>query len=211
MSSSRVASSLLGTVITDAIADGRTRRTHIAAFLAAAILVGACGSSGSSIPPAPSPGPTATGTATAALAALAALELQATIDRVGSATALVALDDAVWVLDHSSAFVRRIDPTSNAVTAKVALGGGFANGLGHAGSWLWTFHQSAGEVIGIDPATAEIATTISAGSDGDWFFVGDDAAWLISGDTLVRIDAETDSVTRTPLDGTCRADGVAAG
>jgi streptogramin lyase len=168
-------------------------------------LLAACGAGATPIPTAPA-GPTQ-----AAAAPLDGLALEATISGFDGASNVIATDDAVWALDHSNADVLRIDPTTNKVTATLDLGDGFASGLGLAGSKVWTFHQTAGEVVGIDPATAKVATTVKAGTDGDMFFVGEDAAWLISGGSLVRVDPATGEPTSLALDPACQIGAAAAG
>jgi hypothetical protein len=147
----------------------------------------------------------------APLAELPSLTLQASIDGFNGASNVLMAGDAIWVLEHSGATVTRIDPTTNKVTSRLVLGSGFANGLGLAGGRLWTFEQTAGQVIAIDMKSGKAAATVPLGGDGDSFWVGDDAAWILTGGRLVKIDGATAKTTKLPLDGTCTADGVAAG
>jgi hypothetical protein len=177
-------------------------RPMLAAALAIA-LVGCGQGAGTSSQPAP--------TATAALAPLGSLTLQATVGDFSGPAAVVATSDAVWVLSHSTATLVRIDPATNTASTRIPLETGYANGLGLAGGRLWTFQQSVGEVIGVDPATRTIVATVKMGQDGDLFWVGDDAAWLVSGGNLVRIDATTSKTKTYPLDPSCEAAGGAAG
>jgi hypothetical protein len=147
----------------------------------------------------------------APLAELPTLAVQATIGGLEGVANMTSTADAVWALAHSSATLARIDPKTNKTTATIALGAGYANGLGLAGGRLWTFEQTAGEVLAIDPRTAKVVETVKLGSDGDWFWVGDEAAWLLSGGAISRIDGATAKVTTHQLDISCEADGVAAG
>jgi hypothetical protein len=149
--------------------------------------------------------------ATAALAPLGSLTLQATVGGFSGPAAVVATSDAVWVLSHSAATLVRIDPTTNTASTSIPLKTGYANGLGLAGGRLWTFQQSAGEVIGVDPTTKTVVATVTKGNDGDQFWVGDDAAWLVTGGELVRIDAASSKVKAYALDPSCEVDGGAAG
>ncbi len=175
-------------------------------LLAAALAIAVAGcSQGAGAPSQPAP------TATAALAPLGSLTLQATVEGFSGPAAVVATSDAVWVLSHSTATLVRIDPATNTVSTSIPLGSGYANGLGLAGGRLWTFQQSAGEVVGVDPTTRTIVATVTVGQDGDLFWVGDDAAWLITGGNLVRIDAATAKVKTYPLDPSCDVAGGAAG
>ena len=179
-------------------------------LVALLILVAGCGSAPGSAGPSasiPAGGPSPAGSP----AELPTLTIQATIDGVNGPTVFVSTGDAIWVLEHSGATLTRIDPATNKVTARLALGSGFANGLGLAGGRLWTFEQTAGQVMAIDPTSAKLVATVKLGQDGDLFWVGDDAAWLLTSGTLARIDGTTAKVTTWPFDATCTADGVAAG
>lgn len=172
--------------------------------LAGVVVIAACGPAGST----PTTAPTLSVTPAAAVPTLT---LEATVDGFRGAASIVATSDAVWVLSHSSAELVRIDPTTNEATANIALGTGFANGLGLAGGRLWMFQQSAGEVVGVDPATAKIVASVKLGQDGDGFWVGDDAAWMITDGKLVRIDAATSEVLSFSLDASCDISGAASG
>jgi len=152
-------------------------------------------------------GPSPAGSA----ADLPALALQATIDGFSGAATVTTAADGIWVLDHSAATLVRIDPATNRVTARIALGPGFANGLGTAGGRLWTFEQTTGEVVAVDPTSAKKVASVKRGQDGDWFWVGDDAAWLLTAGHLVRIDGSSARVTTLPVDPTCGVDGAASG
>jgi len=171
---------------------------------ALAIALAGCGQ-GTGSPSEPAPA------ATAALAPLGSLTLQATVADFSGPAAVVATSDAVWVLSHSAATLVRIDPTTNTASTRIPLDTGYANGLGLAGGRLWTFQQSVGQVIGVDPASGTIVATVTMGHDGDLFWVGDDAAWLITGGMLVRIDAATSKTKTYPMDPSCEAAGGAAG
>jgi hypothetical protein len=171
---------------------------------ALALALAGCGQ-GAPAPSQPAP------SATATLAALGSLTLQATVGGFSGPVSIVARSDAVWVLSHSTATLVRIDPATNTASTSIPIGSGYANGLGLAGGRLWTFQQSDGEVVGVDPATKTVVATVTKGQDGDLFWVGDDAAWLITGGELVRIDAATSKVKTYPLDRSCDVAGGAAG
>jgi hypothetical protein len=147
----------------------------------------------------------------AAAGDLPVLKLQATVDGLEGPSDLVSTANAIWVLEHSTATLERIDPATNSLTAKISLGAGYANGLGVAAGRLWAFDQTGGQVIGIDPASGKIVAKVKLGQDGDSFWVGDEAAWLLSSPTLARIDSATSKVTKQRIDDTCSADGATAG
>lgn len=175
-------------------------------LLVAGVAVSVCACGASPVPATPPPTPSAAATPKA----LPELVLQSTVSDLSGPIAVVVASDAIWVLDHGHPTVRRIDPATNAVTATVALGEGFANGLGLAGGKLWTFHQTAGEVVGIDPKTAKIVAKVPGGQDGDTFWVGDDAAWLQTAGSLVRVDGATSKAHSLPLAAPCPVAGAAA-
>lgn len=192
-------------------------------LVALLILVAGCGNAPGSAGPAVSisagrPSTTASEAPTTATeqspagspAELPTLAIEATIEGFNGATAVVDAGDAIWVLEHSAATLTRIDPATNKVTARLVLGSGYANGLGLAGGRVWTFEQTAGQVVAVDPRSAKIVATVKLGQEGDWFWVGDDAAWLLTSGTVARIDGATAKVTSWPLDASCAADGVAA-
>jgi hypothetical protein len=175
------------------------------AVLVAGVVISVCACSASPNAATPPPTPSA-----AITNELPVLTLQATVSDLSGTIAVVVASDAIWVLDHQHPAVRRVDPATNAVTATVELGEGFANGLGLAGGKLWTFHQTAGEVVGIDPETATIVATVPGGQDGDIFWVGDDAAWLLTAGSLVRVDGATSKATSLSLAEPCAVAGAAA-
>jgi len=175
----------------------------VALIAGMAIVLTGCGtgSGPSAAPPTPSG---------AALQELPTLTLQATVPTSSGPLAIVATSDAVWVLGHQNPAVLRIDPLTNKVTATVAVGDGFGNGLGLAGGRLWTFHQTTGEIVGIDPKTAKIVAKVPGGQDGDVFWVGDDAAWLLSDGSVVRLDGKTAKASVLSLAVPCSVAGAAS-
>jgi hypothetical protein len=162
-----------------------------------AIAVIGCGR-GTSAPSA-APTPSLAAPTAAALAPLSQLKLQATIPESMGASEILATDDALWALIHEDALLIRIDPATNEITGKVQLEPGYAYRLGLAGGRLWTFHQLAGKVIGVDPVTMKVVASVSVGEQGDLFWVGDGAAWLIHGGDLNRVDGKTAKLSSTPL------------
>jgi hypothetical protein len=181
--------------------------------LAAALVIvlAGCGQSGS-VPTASSGAASAPApTAKPAVAALATLTRTAAVTDLTGPASIVATADGVWVLQHSVSRLVKIDPATNLVAADIAVGTGYSNGLGLAGGRLWTFNQTTGAVLGVDPASAKVAETVEAGADGDLFAVGDGAAWLISGGSLVRVDGATAKVATYPIPAACEAAGLAVG
>ena len=122
---------------------------------------------------------------------------QATIGGLPLAVGIVSTNDAVWVLAHSSATLARIDPATNQTTDEIRVAREFANGLAPVAGLLWTFDQTDGVVVGVDPVKRKVAFRIKAGHDGDVFAAGDGALWLLSGSDLIRVDPVAASVAST--------------
>jgi hypothetical protein len=184
-------------------------RAMLAAALA--IALAGCGQNAGGPTSTPAAASAPAPTTKPAAAPLAAMTRAANVEGLTGPSAIVATADAVWVLQHSVSRLVKIDPATNKVAADIALGTGYTNGLGLAGGRLWTFNQTDGAVLGIDPATAKITKTVHAGTDGDLFAVGDDAAWLISGGLLVRIDGKTAAMATKPVPSSCDVAGLAVG
>jgi len=192
--------------VTASISAARATWQRAGAVLATAILVAACGASASTLAPASSSG---SGASQAALAELSTVELEATVDGLRGPAQIAASRDAVWALAHESGELIRIDPATNTVTATISLGGGAANGLGIIGTKVWAFAQIAGEIVRTDMATNKIDKRIKLGHDGDLFWTGPDAAFMVTEGSVYRIDPDTAEPTKLgPIQ--CAWDGVAA-
>lgn len=85
----------------------------------------------------------------------------ATINGIGAFGSVVT-DDAVWVTDIQSNTLVRIDPATNEIVARIAVGGGPASVEVGAGS-VWVTNPESGSVSRIDPATNEVIATINLG------------------------------------------------
>lgn len=190
----------------------RTAPVPILGMLTVAMVVGTAGCGpGAGAPTTVPDAPSQVASTAKPLAPLPLLTLQATVGGFSGPASIVATSDAVWVLDHSASTQFRIDPATNALSGNVYLGAGYSNGLGLAGDRLWTFNQTNGAILAVDPETAKIVETVQLGGDGDVFAVGDDAAWLISGGSLSRIDGVTAKVATYPIPAPCDVAGLAVG
>jgi DNA-binding beta-propeller fold protein YncE len=117
-----------------------------------------------------------------------------------SATPVAADAQAVWaraVLDFDT--VERIDPTTQAVVAKVALLGSPA-AIAVDADAVWVV-DSAGVLTRIDPATNQVVATIALGTLGFGVATTPDAVWVSGQDAdgtrsrLWRVDPATNTVT----------------
>lgn len=112
---------------------------------------------------------------------------------------------AVWVQDFAK--VRRIDPTTNTVTASVEVKDEICQGLGFGDGSIWSC--GGGGIVRVDPVTATVVSTIPLDKSADqghlpvvagrvWVITGVDAA------TLVGVNTATGTIDTTiPLDARC--------
>ena len=103
----------------------------------------------------------------------------------------------LWVADAADGTVRRIDPASRRVVARIRLGGipfGVAVGL-HS---VWVTNVDDGTVSRIDPTANRVVATIPVGQNPYGIALGRDAVWVANlGDgTVSRIDPETNLAAR---------------
>lgn len=104
---------------------------------------------------------------------------------------------AVWVADPGTGSLIRVDPVTNAVVARIAVGGVRAIAAG-AGA-VWTANPADDRVLRIDPATNSVvasifvhqATTIAAGAEGVWA----NGNKALEEMRLARIDPATNTVS----------------
>lgn len=106
---------------------------------------------------------------------------------------------SIWVSDPEEGTIRRIDPATNKVAARLDVPGVF--GLGAAGGSLWGAIASSGTVVRSDPKTLKIVARIRYGppkADDVARLVADaDAVWIQNQDTLFRLDPATSHVVST--------------
>lgn len=113
------------------------------------------------------------------------------------------LDDSLWVLapDGPAPAVVRLDLASGAEQARVALPGGFCEGIAAGFDSIWACTPDG--MARIDPATDGIVASVPFKTPEVYGrpAVTDDAVWALSGDVvptdLVRIDPATNAVTAT--------------
>lgn len=129
---------------------------------------------------------------------------------------------AVWVPIGADGTVVRLDPTTNEVVARVAVGDPM-NGwraldplwVATEGDRVWVTQVAANAVARIDPTTNEIAQTVDLGVMPYALDVTPDAVWVVSFEEseLLRVDPATGEVvaridTATPSDVEATADAV---
>ncbi len=83
---------------------------------------------------------------------------------------ILASDGSIWVADHRSGSVSRIDPTTNAIVATVVIGSVGRRGPEHliaANNRIWVGNPRDGTIAGIDPTTNTSAGTIPVAPPGN--------------------------------------------
>jgi streptogramin lyase len=129
---------------------------------------------------------------------------------------------AVWVAEHRSPTIARIDPATNRVTARVRVASGEAQParLAYAGGFLWAIHYSTNQIVQVDPATNTALATIATPKEGCCVpAVGAGSVWSLGFDdtssVLIRLDPATAKVVATvplpPSDGVAFANGFVWG
>ncbi|MBI3745478.1 MAG: hypothetical protein HY264_02920 [Chloroflexi bacterium] len=113
--------------------------------------------------------------------------------------AIVATDDAVWVL--ASGRLDRIDPVTNVVVASVPLGSAadLYNGLAAGPGGLWATDNDSQTLYRVDPVGNTVASKIAAGLAPKGVLATADAVWVadVHGGTVLRVDPATNRVATT--------------
>ena len=127
-------------------------------------------------------------------------EEQLRVRDITGPTQLAVAFDGVWVADHDSGQIYRLDPTTGEVVATIDVGGrpGLAIGFGS----VWARSDDDGTVSRIDPSTNEVVATIPMPTNVTDIEVAGESVWIIGGPQrgscernsyLVRIDPETNA------------------
>jgi streptogramin lyase len=97
--------------------------------------------------------------------------------------------DSVWVTNYRSEFLRRIDPATGTVAAKLDIGGGGAEGVAFDGSSLWVAMYNAGEILGIDPSNGRVQRRVLVGGKPRGLTVATGSVWVAnsSSGTVSRV------------------------
>jgi DNA-binding SARP family transcriptional activator/streptogramin lyase len=127
-------------------------------------------------------------------------EVLATINGIDP-RAMVAGDDALWVLD-SAGRVFRIDPGTNRVAAAFRIGAAPQSpaGLAIGEGAVWVLDTSARHLLRVDPATNEVAASIPVNvGPMDAVAAGGGAVWVTqrTHGAVLRIDPATNQVAAT--------------
>src|SRR5262245_8585500 len=114
----------------------------------------------------------------------------------GSPVNLVFAQDAVWA-SSSDGSVSRIDPVTNKVVARIAVGAGQLGGVAFGDGSIWVANFGSGELDRVDPASkAVVARIVVGGEPVGPAVAADGTVWVSNFDGSVeRIDPGTNAVT----------------
>ena len=123
--------------------------------------------------------------------------LQATISAPAYATA--ATNDAIWATTPHG--VSRIDPATNQVVARIALGSGNdeIDGITATKSAVWVVDYDTSTVYRIDPKSGAVTATIRVGDQPEGIVANELGVWVSNhhGGSVTRIDPATNRVVAT--------------
>jgi YVTN family beta-propeller protein len=123
--------------------------------------------------------------------------LEATISAPAYGTA--ATNDAIWATTPHG--VSRIDPATNQVVARIALGAGNdeIDGITATKAAVWVADYDTSTVYRIDPKTGAVNASIKVGDQPEGIVANDDGVWVSNhhGGSVSRIDPATNQVVAT--------------
>jgi YVTN family beta-propeller protein len=119
--------------------------------------------------------------------------------------ALAVGEGAVWAMSNAESTLMRIDPTRNAVVARIKVPPPEATAAGDGAVWL--SYPSENKVSRIDPATNKVTASIDVGPQPSGIAISPDAVWVANagGPSVSRIDPTTNHVVATIRVGPKRA------
>ena len=121
----------------------------------------------------------------------------ATLELTGNPERLVPAFGAVWIADPVAGEIVRVDPDGRAVTARIPVGAAQRISLEPVGRQLWAIGAHPATVLRIDPATNQVAGTITLRDLGGRDFqaldvlANDRAVWAVSAEGALRLDPRT--------------------
>jgi len=123
---------------------------------------------------------------------------------VGASPVAVAVgEDGVWVANAEDGTVSRIDPKTRKVVKTIGIGADVSDVAIGFGS-VWVANGNDGTLARIDPATNAVERTLTFGNENDLIpqpvfsvATGAGAVWITRGNRVLRIDPETNAVTKS--------------
>jgi len=106
-------------------------------------------------------------------------------------------EGAVWAIELGGNTAYRINPASNRVAARIALGASVPYIWAGAGAF-WAADDPGRELVRVDPKTNTVVARIPSGNGTSAFTTDGTFVWVLNHreNTLDRIDTRTNSITR---------------
>jgi YVTN family beta-propeller protein len=107
--------------------------------------------------------------------------------------------NAVWVTDVLNNRLLRIDPRTDRITSRILLPA-YPTGVAADEDAVWVgSNQVIASLIRIDPATNRVVAQIPLPGGADGVAIGSGSVWVTdaTNDSVVKIDARTNSISRT--------------
>jgi len=119
-----------------------------------------------------------------------------TIEAGDKVLAMTYARDALWAtIGFEAGTLVRIDPRTNTVAARVAVGRRPIGVVEFAGE-MWVGNQNSDNVMRVDPATMKVTATVPVGKTPNHMAAGFGSVWVTSSNgTVSRIDPATLAVT----------------
>jgi len=116
----------------------------------------------------------------------------------------------VWV--PADGGIVRLDPTSGASVATIAIDADQITDLAAADDGVWVTDKVAGRVFRVDPATNQVVAEIPTGAGAHDLAIDEHAVWVTNyqANTVSRIDRTTNVITTT-IEGQGSGVGIVAG
>jgi DNA-binding beta-propeller fold protein YncE len=140
--------------------------------------------------------PTPTATLGIAGQTMASIQLGAVHDH----TFIIASATAVWVHDGPTGIVTRIDPATNKIVAKIAIGSNDVGGeIAINQQGVWVINSSTGTISRIDPQSNRVTATIKVAPGNGFLTSSPGTLWAVNPpqNTLTKIDEQTLRVVAT--------------
>ncbi|HKB19942.1 MAG TPA: hypothetical protein VKC65_02935 [Gaiellaceae bacterium] len=135
------------------------------------------------------------------------------ISVTGAPVNLAFAQDAVWATS-SDGSLSKIDPATNKVAARIAVGAGQLGGVAFGDGSIWVANFGGGELDRVDPGSSSVTARIAVGGRPVGPAVATDGSvWVSNFDGSVeRIDPTTNAVTaRIAVGGKAEATAIAFG
>jgi DNA-binding beta-propeller fold protein YncE len=121
------------------------------------------------------------------------------LEAVHAHTFIAASASAIWIHDGPSGTVTRIDPATDTVVARLAIGGSDVGAVAIDQQAVWVAEASTGVVSRIDPERNQVTATVPLPPGSALLTVSPGAIWVVNvpNNTVTKIDEQTTRVVAT--------------